>query len=209
MEAEQTVVEVPATIRVSESDYNRVLMTKQDLSKVASFLVEQYSKGGVLLKATQANYLSTISGRNVKTAEDVLTIVESGINRHSANGNLVVSYALDPAFAEPMEELARQQGRTVEEILQEAMAVVFTNSWLYSLETSGGTLVFTRETREELEAIIGCRSMTGAILVEALKKLLAKNVEKPVEEPKPDRVSSVLKEVKKRLDQKEQKVQVA
>lgn len=190
-----TIIETPVTVRLHEADHEKVNSTGQDFSQVASFLVEQYSRGGVMLKPSQAHYLSTLSGTIVKTAEDVITVVENGVNRHSASGNLVVTYSLDPAYAEPMEELAQQQGRTVEEIVQEAISVVFTNSWLYSISVEGGTLNFTREDREELERIVGHRPVTGSSLLGFLRRA--------GDPPSQPRISKALQQVRAKMDQEE------
>jgi hypothetical protein len=188
-----TTVEVAITFRLSAEDHARVLATKQPFDKVAAFLVEQYSKGGILLKPMQARYIEQLAGTPIQTAEAVLQAFESATKRGSASGYLRVTYDVDPAFAEPLEQLAKAQGRTVDEIMQESMSIVLTNQWLYSLNVDGGTILFTQQAREEMEELVGEKPLnTTAILkwARALKKL----------EPKAPKVSKVKAEVLARLD---------
>lgn len=204
LETGDKVVEVPASVRISERDYQRVIATKQDFNQVASYLVEQYSKGGVMLKAAHAKYLEQVSGIPCKTPESVMAIVENGINRRSASGHLVVNYAVDPAFADPLEQLAKAQGRNVDEIVQEACAIVFTNSWLYALNISGGTIHLSKEMREELEQAVGKKMITGQDLVDWSKRAAdSKEATEPKETSDARRngkIGKVLATVREKLD---------
>jgi hypothetical protein len=190
------VVEIPITIRLHAKDYDRILATKQNFPKVCGFLAEQYARGGILVRAGQISQLEKLAGTSIKTPEAIMQIVENGVSRRSANGNLTVTYSVDSAFAEPLEQIAKSQGRDVDAIVQEACAIVFTNSWLYSIEVSGGTLHLTKEMRLELERAIGRKQLTGADVVAWAKEASEK------------RVSKKLQEVRARLDQKEEPVGV-
>lgn len=194
-QAVENIVELAVTLRLSAADHKKVVATKQDLTQVANYLLEQYAKGGVLLRYGQAQYLAGLADSPVRTAEDILRIVESGIKRHSPNGNLSVSYSVDPALAVPLERLAMECGRTVDAILQEACEVVFTNSWLYALNVSGGTLHLTKEMREDLEKVVGDDMLTGEKVVAWAKKVA------PPPAAKTPKVSKSLQEVRARMDQ--------
>lgn len=162
----EAVVDIPINFRMSEADRHKVeAANKKDLTQVVTYLLQEYIKGGVLLEAQHCRYLSTVADEPIRTARDVLRVFENGIRRHSANGSLRVSYDVDPAFAEPLEQVAVAQSRTVDEIVQEAMAVVFTNSWLYAMDISGGTIHLTKEMRERLEKAMGQKMVTGADVV--------------------------------------------
>jgi len=169
------VVEVLVTFRMKEADHKRIMDTKQDFASVANFMVEQYANGGVMVRADHARYLSTLAGRPVKTSETVVDIVESGVNRNSPAGYLSVTYNVDPAYAMPLEELSRQQGRSVEAIVQEAFHVVLTNGWLYDIRVDGMTINLTKEMRIELESITKQKITTGASLMEWIKERLQPN----------------------------------
>jgi len=190
----ENIVELEMTLRLSAADHKKIAATKQDLTQVANYLLEQYAKGGVLLRYGQAQYLAGMADSPVRTAEDVLQIVENGIKRHSPNGNLSVSYSVDPALAVPLERLAVECGRSVDAILHEACEVVFTNSWLYALNVSGGTLHLTKEMREDLEKLIGDDMLTGEKVVEWAKKVA------PPPAAKTPKISKTLQEVRARMD---------
>ena len=63
------------------------------------------------------------------------------------------------------------QGRNVDEIVQEAISIVFTNSWLYAIEVSGGTVHFDKQQRQEIEEMIGQSLFTGAELAKWVKEI--------------------------------------
>jgi hypothetical protein len=191
-----TVVEVDIKMRLSQVDYDRVVATKQSFDRVAAYLVEQYSKGGVLLKPTHVHYLEQLSGHPIQTAEGVLQAFENANKRGSAAGYLRVTYDVDPAFAEPLEQLATAQGRTVDEIMTEASQIVLTNGWLYAFDIDrlgGGTILFTKQSREEMEELVGEKPLTTTAILK-----WARSIKKP--EPKPAKIGKVKAEVLARLD---------
>jgi hypothetical protein len=188
-----TTVEVQITMRLSVEDHDRVLATKQPFDRVAAYLVEQYSKGGVLLRPSQVHFLEQLAGAPIQTSEAILQAFENASRRGSANGYLRVTYDVDPAFAEPLEQIAIAQGRDVDAIVQEGLTIVLTNSWLYAIDVSGGTLLMTKQTREELEELVGESPLTTTGILKwarAIKKL----------EPKQPKISKVKAEVLARLD---------
>lgn len=186
----ETIVEIAAVLRLSESDHRKVLGTKQDVGRVANYLLEQYAKGGVLLRFGQVQYLSGLANQPIRVGDDVLQIVESGVNRHTTNGNLSINYVVDSAFAEPLEQLAIAQSRPVDAIVQEACAAVFTNSWLYDLKIDGGTLHLTKAMREDLEKVMGDKMLTGEKVTQWVKD----NAPKP-----PQRAGKTVAQVRERL----------
>jgi hypothetical protein len=185
--AEAAVVEIPVTFRMSEEDHRRILATKQEVPMVATYMLSEYAAGGVMVKSTHAHYLERLSGRPVKTSETVVDIVESGVARKSAAGYLSVTYNVDPAFAEPLEQLAKQQGRTVEEIVQDGLDVVMKCGWLYNIQVDGGTINLTKDMRSRLEKAMKQKNVTGADIVTFIENLI-----KPV--------SKKLAEVRARMD---------
>lgn len=186
------VVESQVTIRLQASDHKKIMATRQELAKVAAYFLEHYARGGVMLRAAQAHYIEHVAGIPVKTPETIISIIESGINRRSANGNLSVTYSVDPAFAQPLEDLAVAQGRTVEEIVQESMSIVFTNQWLYALDVGGMTLHFDRQDREEIQKMTGNNLVTGKEFMQWARE---------TQEKKAPRVSKLRQQVRERMDQ--------
>ena len=191
VQSADTTVDLALNIRLHEQDYSRVMATKQDLSLVAGYLIEQYAKGGVLLRPAQVSYIEQLTGNPCKTSEAILQAFENMGQRGTTSGFLRVTYDVDPAFATPLEDLARAQGRSVDDIVQESLAIVLTNSWLYSLNIEGGTLYFTKESREEMEQLVG-KPLTTTMILECIKKL-KDNQKKP----------SIKEQVRKKLDEVE------
>jgi hypothetical protein len=165
-----TTIDVEIKIRLNRSDYERVLSTGQDFERVAAYLIDHYSKGGVMLRPSHTQYLEQLSGMPVKTPESVLQLCENSQTRGSTSGGLTVSYTVDPAFAEPLEQLAVAQSRSVEEILNEAMTIVFTNGWLYALDCKGLTLNIAGQDMRDLQSAMGSKTPTGSEVVEWVKK---------------------------------------
>lgn len=164
--ASETTVDVDLKLRLNKVDYERVCGTGQELPRVAAYLIENYSKGGVMLRPTHTHYLEQISGTPVKTPESVMQICESAVTKGSGNGSLMVSYTVDPALSQPLEQLAFAQGRSPTEIVQDGINTVLTNSWLYGLQTTGGTVFLTEEDRKRLEKALNKKSITGRDLAD-------------------------------------------
>ena len=169
----ENTINFPITITLSQDQAARLVSSKQDASEVATALVGEYSKGGIMVSAQDTAYMFRVLQSSPAFLErHAGEIVENAVDRKSYDGSLVVSYRLDPAFAQPLEELSRAQGRTVDAIVQEAISIVITNQWLYSIECSGGTLYFNREKREELEHLVGGEVKGGDWLVGWMKENL-------------------------------------
>lgn len=177
-------VEKMVSITLSEADYQAIKNTKQDFAEVAQYLVEQFARGGAMVPAEKVVYLSDMTNIPIYGADDIVDIVENTARRNSPDGNLRVVTDVDPAYAPALEELAYAQGRTVSEIIHEAVNVLLTNSWLYCLSTDGGTIPLAAVQRERLESIIGKAPVTSDVLMAWVERASEPRLEpEPVPEP--------------------------
>lgn len=158
-------------ISLSGIEAERIRDSRQDVSNVANYLVQEHAKGGVMLARDKIEYIGTFCNTPLRTSNDIMEVFETAVNRRAYDGSRIVTYRVDPALVMPLEDLARTQGRLVDDIVQDAMNIVFTNSWMYSFEVSGCTIHFTREQREEMEALAGGSVLSG----EDVMKLIPAN----------------------------------
>ncbi len=159
-------VEKMVSITLSEADYQAIKNTKQDFAEVAQYLMEEFARGGAMVPAEKVVYLSDITNIPIYGSDDIVEIVENTAKRNSPDGALRVVTDIDPAFAPAIEELAYAQGRTVAEILYEAVQVVITNNWMYGLSTDGGAIHLAATQRERMESLIGKAPITSEVLLE-------------------------------------------
>ena len=85
--------------------------------------------------------------------------------------------------------MANAQGRSVNEIVQEAVAIILTNSWIYGLELSGGTIPFTADQRVAMEKVLRKSPLSSEDIVGAICS--GKSESRPVSVP--DKRSGKLK----------------
>lgn len=163
---EAGVVERTVNILLREEDYKAIQATKQDFDKILNYMLEQYAKGAILVPFAKVQYLSDLTKMPLRSSEDILEVIENGVRRSTPSGVLRVYYDVDPADAQPLEELGRAQGRTVEQVIHEVLALVLTNSWAYAIECTGGTVHFTSESRDELERVMCKSPITGQDILE-------------------------------------------
>jgi len=188
--AEATVtsgaVERMVSITLSEADYQAIKNTKQDFAEVAQYLMEEFARGGAMVPSEKIVYLSDITNIPIYGSDDIVEIVENTAKRNSPDGQIRVVIDVDPAYALALEELAYAQGRTVSEIIHEAVNVLLTNSWLYAISTDGGTIPLAAVQRERLESIIGKAPVTSEVLM-----AWAEQVSEPRQEPEPEPIVQV------------------
>ena len=171
------VVERLVGISLEEGDYAAIQSTKQDLARVSSYLLEQYARGGVMVPAIKVRYLSDLCKAPIVSSSDILDVVENVVKRKTTNGTLEVTSRVDPAFVEPLERAALTRGRTIESIVQDALDIVLTNSWVEEITPEGGTVYLSRSARQDLESIIG-PNFSGQSLVDWAKEISNKVVQR-------------------------------
>ncbi len=162
---DSAIVEKLVNISLSEEDYQAITASKHEFNDVVQYLVEQFAKGGVMIPVDDVGYLADLSQMPVASSSDIIGIVDSALRRHSPNGMLRVTTDVDPAFAPGLEELARMQGRTIDEIVNEALNIIFSNNWLFGMSLADSTIPFLAEQRSRLERIIKKAPLTSDILV--------------------------------------------
>jgi hypothetical protein len=203
--AEATVssgaVERMVSITLSEADYQAIKNTKQDFGEVAQYLMEEFARGGAMVPSEKVVYLSDITNIPIYGSDDIVQIVENTAKRNSPGGQLRVVTDVDSAFAPALEDLAYAQGRTVSEILHEAVNIILTNAWLYAISTDGGTIPLAATQRERLESIIGKAPVTSDVLME-----WAEHTSEPRHEPEPPLIVQVAPPKERKLSKLQKQI---
>jgi len=110
------------------------------LGQWATFWLDSQARGGVMISPEDHNYLSTLNnGVRFSSGKQIVAAVERGLKRD--DGQFTFPITIDPAYIQPLNEFAETQGRTVEELVQDAFATVMGNGWLYDLAPSEGKLI--------------------------------------------------------------------
>lgn len=110
------------------------------LGQWATFWLDSQARGGVMISPEDHNYLATLNnGVKFSSGKQLVAAVERGLKRD--DGQFTFPITIDPAYIQPLTEFAEMQGRTVEELVQDAFATVMGNGWLYTLTPVDGAII--------------------------------------------------------------------
>lgn len=110
------------------------------LGQWATFWLDSQARGGVMISPEDHNYLATLNnGLRFSSGKQLVAAVERGLKRD--DGQFTFPITIDPAYIQPLTEFAEMQGRTVEELVQDAFATVMGNGWLYTLTPADGAII--------------------------------------------------------------------
>lgn len=99
------------------------------LGRIATNLLGQLASGGMMLDPNSTQRIFDVLPN--ADPQQVATAVEQSRNRKG--GQVHYTFAMDPVFLGPLEEIARMQGRPVEDVIQEGVNHIFQMGGLYHL----------------------------------------------------------------------------
>lgn len=121
--------------------------------------MELQSRGGLMLSPDDHDYISTLNdGKRFKDSRALALAVAKGLKRDEGQFSFTIS--IDPAFMQPIEELAKESGLTTAELVQNSCAMIWSMNWLYDCTPAEGRMIpFTRKMLEEVAAICGKKTV--------------------------------------------------
>jgi len=133
------------------------------LSGIATGLLRELADGGVLLDCATSRQILDLIGtldQLVPTLEKVGKVRQGGI---------VAEWRLDPVWLPAIEEIGKVQGRSVQEVVQDAMDYVMEQGWLYQIPAELPKVRFDPEDLKAVAEIIGIENPTGTDIAEWVK----------------------------------------
>jgi hypothetical protein len=137
------------------------------LGALATQALSEMANGGMLIDAATMKNIVAMIGE-VNDALDLIPVIEKATS-HDA-GRVVVSWAIDPSWIEPLKGIAVSQGITVQQLCQNCMDYAFAQGWLYSISPEPKVFRFTPEEEKEMEEIFGKKDLTGADVMEWIRE---------------------------------------
>ena len=155
----QSELNIPITLRLRRETADKLQKTFQDVSLVeglemrARNFFEDWCGGGLLLRPDDVASVEKTSGQAVRTAGDVVAAAQARAKRK--NGQHVVEALIDPAWIEPLEERAKECGRTVEEFFADMIEIAMQNNWAYSVSPAHPPVYLSPECYQRLRDLTG------------------------------------------------------
>ena len=139
------------------------------LSSVATGLLIDQADGGLMIDPTTATRLSEATGKEIERPEDLIPLVEKGLGKKG--GSFIVEWVVDPTFIGPLQDLAAQQGTTVEQLVQDGMNYAIGQGWLYAINPGPQPLNVNQEDMEYLKKTLEKKTITGTDVAQFIREM--------------------------------------
>lgn len=139
------------------------------ISSRASQMLDVVGEGGMLLSGTDVQEISTNSGKPVNNNRDIVRATEAKANKRE--GQIVVSFEIDPANASILQESADMGGRTFEEHCREVLAEAMYQGAFGEPPAPGTRRIFTPEQEAWFAKELGLENFSVAELQGHVKQL--------------------------------------
>lgn len=164
--AKEQNITLPLQVTVSESTYKdlqKMADTEHALPKIqgwATWYLRQLAAGGLTLTSEQMQAIEKTTGEEIKTADDIIRKLQAAVGRD--DGQYTVKVGLDPVYYPNLEETARIQGRTPDELMSEVIHYAIEQQWVYGWAPSGGSVPFSEAGISRLKRYFDKRQITEA-----------------------------------------------
>ena len=138
------------------------------VASVALGLLHDLAEGGMMIPAAVVGKLVDSFGGPVQLA-DIQDQFERGLNRK--DGQLSINITVDPAYEGCLEEVAKFQGVTVKEVIQNAWHTGWDNGWFYDAQPPLQRILMTQADYLALkEALDGKDFTSGTELAKLIQE---------------------------------------
>lgn len=171
----------PITVELSESTLAAVAPEggaerTRKLSNLAGYFLKEYAEGGMLLTQAHLSDIERATDTTVASPKDVVAAVAKGLGRDE--GQFVLKAAVDPAYVEPLREIATFQGCTLDELLTNCINLALTNGWLYEFNARDGMMIPVEgEDWDTMCAFMGKGAFTGKEIVAKIRATMTQKQE--------------------------------
>ena len=136
------------------------------LEGVASKLLSDYAKGGIMITPAYADRIQTAVGHL-----DVVDITERCERTVGMKGEAqVVDWTPDPMWVGYLQNLADNQGITLRRQVETVMNHAFEQGWFGSAAPDPWKILLTKEQYEYLEKTLGKKDVTGEDIIEFVER---------------------------------------
>lgn len=121
------------------------------LSGLATSALQDIANGGMILTPEAVKRIK-ISVANPYDEDEVVKMIEKGAKRFGQSE--IIEYVLDPTLVAPMRQWAKDNGRTMQGLVQDCMATAFDNEWFYEIPPHH-TILLTPEQFNTIRQALG------------------------------------------------------
>ena len=139
------------------------------LSDVATGLLIDQADNGLMIDPATASRLCEITGKEIERPTDLIPLVEKAVGKK--DGGIVVETVLDPFWVGPLQELATQQGRSLNELLSDCLNLIMDKGWLYEINPGPKTLNFTQQDMKYLRESLGKEVVSGTDVAQFIREM--------------------------------------
>lgn len=172
-------VNVNLTVQLPVSAYNFLEKNakngdiQETLARWVQYFIVAQSGGGFILEPQDVDYLNNLSdGKKVRNSRDIVKLVEQGMKREDGQYDFVVS--IDPAFIQPLTEYAEQSGLTLQALIQNGCAMIWSCGWLYDLSPKDGrNIPFTESMLRDAALVAGKDSVDSSDIADMIAEVLS------------------------------------
>lgn len=139
------------------------------LSRRVQLFLESLASGGVMLKPEQVVEIENNSGKTVRDGQDVVRATEAPAKK--ASGRIAIEVTIDPAWSDPLNEIARSSGRSLEDMLSDMWEISLQNNWAYNFTPAYPPIYIKDSDYDLLRGITEQTRPTGDEIVTAIREL--------------------------------------
>jgi hypothetical protein len=139
-----------------------------NLGVLCSKLIRTKCDGGVMLTVDEVRLIEKSTGKQVHGGADVVKAAQKPVG--VVEGANVFACRIDPEFMGPIEELAKEKGITVSQLMEETIDWAIRNNWPFNIDIVGRALTVPQRYENYLEGELG-KNYSMADLINAYKAL--------------------------------------
>lgn len=168
-------VDIPLQVNLTQSAYDILAAGIKDqpvavgLAQKATVIFDNLANGGVLLTPDQVRKIEQASRKEINRGADVVAAVQGGNNIEE--DAKVRKWRLDPVYDDPLEEMARTTGRSVDDLLSDMMNMAIENNWIFGFIPSNGPVFLTDSDLRYWQQVTGKQNPMGADITAAMKQI--------------------------------------
>jgi hypothetical protein len=169
----------PVTVEVRESHIaalrdqaGKDFELGRELTRLAKYFIAQHADGGMMMTKRDLDALENACGKVFQSPREIVDVVSAAMGREQ--GQYTIKANVDPAFIEPLKEIAAFQNCTVDELLQNCINMALQNGWLYHFNSRDGQQIpFAGDAWDILCAFMGRGAFTGEEVAAKLQEVMA------------------------------------
>ncbi len=165
---------IPITLTLTQRTYDVLAATVKDqpvertLAGRAEVLLENIATGGMVLSPDQVRNIENVTGKEINRGADIVAAVQAANDMEE--NSFVHKVTVDPIWKEPLEQKAVETGRTVDQLLTDAVAIGFENNWIYGMVPDNPPIFFTNADLAYWQRETGKPRPSGADVTAAAKR---------------------------------------